>query len=84
MVPVGGVFTIGPEEAAKVASQLEPKYVIPMHYRTEGMSEEFKELKPLADFLKEMGVENPVPRKDFSPNLSALPENTEVVVLERS
>ena len=34
-VPVGGFFTIGPEEAGKVAEQLAAKIVIPMHFKTE-------------------------------------------------
>lgn len=35
MLPVGGTFTIGPEEANQVIEQLKPKIAIPMHYRTE-------------------------------------------------
>ena len=29
---IGGVYTIGPEEAKKVVKQLNPKIVVPMHY----------------------------------------------------
>ena len=35
LIPVGGYFTIGPEEARQVVAQLRPRVVIPMHYRTE-------------------------------------------------
>jgi len=34
MVPVGGHYTIGPEEATQVVEQLAPRLVIPMHYKT--------------------------------------------------
>ena len=33
MIPVGGVYTIGAKTAAKIISQVEPKIVIPMHYK---------------------------------------------------
>lgn len=35
MVPVGGRFTIGPSEATSITEALQPKIVIPMHYKTE-------------------------------------------------
>lgn len=34
-IPVGGFFTIGPKEADVVISELSPRIVIPMHYKTE-------------------------------------------------
>ena len=56
MVPVGGVFTIGAEEAARVVRQLRPRVVIPMHFRTEA-NPDF----PVSDekeFLRAMRCEN--------------------------
>jgi L-ascorbate metabolism protein UlaG (beta-lactamase superfamily) len=35
LTPVGGFYTIGPDEAWKVADQLAAKVVIPMHYKTD-------------------------------------------------
>jgi L-ascorbate metabolism protein UlaG (beta-lactamase superfamily) len=35
LVPVGGFFTIDHKEAAQVVDSLEPRIVIPMHYKTE-------------------------------------------------
>lgn len=55
-VPVGGVYTIGPSEASKIVSKLEPKVIVPMHYRVDGIAESFKELKPVSAFLEEMGL----------------------------
>lgn len=34
LIPVGGTFTVGVEEAVKVVGQLQPETVIPMHYKT--------------------------------------------------
>lgn len=35
LIPVGGFFTIDPQQAITVAQQVEAKVVIPMHYRTD-------------------------------------------------
>jgi len=32
LLPIGGTFTLGPEDAIKVIGQLKPKIAIPMHY----------------------------------------------------
>lgn len=34
MIPIGGVYTMGPKEAAKACELLNPKCIIPMHYGT--------------------------------------------------
>jgi L-ascorbate metabolism protein UlaG (beta-lactamase superfamily) len=33
-VPVGGGFTIGAEQASRIVERLQPRWVVPMHYRT--------------------------------------------------
>lgn len=35
LTPIGGVFTIDPEAAAKLIEQIKPRLVIPMHYKTD-------------------------------------------------
>jgi len=32
LLPVGGAYTMGPENAKKVVEQLKPKVAVPMHY----------------------------------------------------
>lgn len=60
LCPVGGVFTIGPEQAEEVIASLEPSYVIPMHYRTPHHDQEkFGQLLSLNDFLAKMGKTAP-------------------------
>lgn len=78
MVPVGGVSTINAPVAAEVMRRLEPKVVIPMHYKTEALS---WELEPVARFLKEVGVEQVTPQPKLPFTKSSLPLNSQVFLL---
>ncbi|HHV72356.1 MAG TPA: MBL fold metallo-hydrolase [Clostridia bacterium] len=53
LIPVGGFYTIGPEEAANVVESIKPKVVIPMHFKTEAI--DFP-IAPVDDFLAAMGI----------------------------
>ncbi|MBR6951442.1 MAG: MBL fold metallo-hydrolase [Oscillospiraceae bacterium] len=48
MIPVGGFFTIGPEDARAVCDQLKPRVIVPMHFR--GRSFGFDVIGPAEDF----------------------------------
>ena len=78
LVPVGGIYTIDGETAAKVVAQFEPKVVIPMHYKIPGLKFDLKEVEP---FLKEMGAENVEPVSKLTITRDKLPEETTVVLL---
>jgi len=52
MIPVGGKYTIGPKRAEAVIGQLEPKIIIPMHYKVKGLKIDIADEK---DFCKELG-----------------------------
>ncbi|MBI2334874.1 MBL fold metallo-hydrolase, partial [Candidatus Daviesbacteria bacterium] len=54
LVPVGGVYTVDAKQASEIVAQLEPKIIIPMHYKIEGLK---FELDGVDKFLKEMGAE---------------------------
>ncbi|MBI4100386.1 MBL fold metallo-hydrolase [Candidatus Microgenomates bacterium] len=79
MVPTGGLFTISSSEAAEVAAQLEPKIIIPMHYKVDNLK---LALEPVNNFLKAMGKENVKPQPKLVVNKDKLPGEPEVVVLE--
>lgn len=49
MIPVGGFYTIGPKEAKELMDQIQPKVVIPMHYRSDAYG--FDVLATLDEFL---------------------------------
>ena len=78
LVPVGGVYTVDAAGANEVVSQLEPKVVIPMHYKVPGLK---YELESLDGFLKEIGLE-PTRDTKFTVVPSSLPDTMQLVVLE--
>lgn len=81
MIPVGSVYTIDAEVAAKVVAQLEPRIVIPMHYKIPGLKFDLEGVEP---FLKEMGAENITPVPKLSVTRDKLPDETTVVLLNKS
>lgn len=80
LIPVGSVYTINAKAASDIVSQLEPKIIIPMHYKIEGLK---FELEGGENFLKEMGVEGIVPQSKLSITKEKLPEEPQVVVLNK-
>jgi L-ascorbate metabolism protein UlaG (beta-lactamase superfamily) len=78
MVPVGGASTINAAMAAEVIRKLEPKIVLPMHYRTPQTN---RDLEPVDNFLKEMGLSQVEPRPKLTISKSNLPLTTQVIVL---
>ncbi len=82
LLPVGGHFTIDAAEANKIASQLEPKIIIPMHFKD--TETKIEELAPVEKFLKEIGKENLEPVNKLTVTPDKLPEETQVVLMSRS
>lgn len=82
LVPVGGMYTIDPSEASDVVSQIEPKIVIPMHFKAEGMPEDFASLETVDAFIKEIGVE-PIRDSKLVVTSDKIPEEMQLVLLER-
>jgi len=79
LLPVGGGSTINAPTAAEVIRQIEPKVVIPMHYKTPVLK---RELEPVDGFLKEMGIERPASQPKLSLSPSNLPMSTQVFLLD--
>lgn len=78
-VPVGGGQVLGPTEASEVASAIEPRLVIPMHYRQSGDTS----LQPVEKFCQAMGIKSPERLKKVSITKKDLPnEETRLVILE--
>jgi len=78
MVPVGGGGSLNAAQAAEVVSLLEPRIVIPMHYRVPGLA---LKLDPVQKFLKEMGSEKAPALDALKISRGELPEETQVIVL---
>ena len=79
LLPVGGVSTIDAPMAAEVVRQLEPKAVVPMHYKTEALK---RELEPVDRFLKEMGIKEADSQPKLSFTKANLPASTQVFLLD--
>ncbi len=78
LIPVGGKFTIDGLEAAELVRSLEPRIVIPMHYKVDGLK------VPVSGperFLKDIEKDYVVRRVEEL-SFDALPEDKSVYVLE--
>lgn len=78
LVPVGGGNSLNAAQAAELVSMLEPRLVVPMHYRIPGL---LVELDSVDRFLKEMGVNAPEEMTSLKVTPGNLAEETQVVLL---
>ena len=79
LIPVGGKYTIDAKKAAEVVSQIEPRIIIPMHYKVSGLK---YDIDGVDKFIKEMGIK-PTEELKLKINKKDLPqEDMELVVLE--
>lgn len=79
LIPVGGSVTIDASQAVEVISLVEPRVVIPMHYK---IGEIDDDLDGVEKFLREMGVADAAPQPKLTLSKSGLPDVTQVVLLE--
>jgi len=78
LIPVGENFTIGAKKAVEVVSQIEPRIVIPMHYKIPGLT---VKLEDAQKFIKELGIK-PTHEEKLKISKRDLPtEEMELVVL---
>ncbi len=78
LVPVGGNSVCDAEEAVGIVNELEPKIVIPMHYKTPGID---VKLDSVERFLKEMGGKGEEMDKLLVKKSELEEEKTRIVVL---
>jgi L-ascorbate metabolism protein UlaG (beta-lactamase superfamily) len=79
LIPVGGGESLNAAQAAEVVSLLEPRVVIPMHYKVKGLT---VKLDAVDKFLKEMGLDAMQPQEVLKLSHSGLPEETQIVLLD--
>ena len=79
LIPAGGNQCLKAAEAAEVISLLEPRIVVPIHYKTDLTS---LNLTSISTFLKEVGIPAPDPIENLKVTQSSLPEETQIVLLE--
>lgn len=78
-VPVGGKYTIDAAEAAEVTRQIEPRLVIPMHYKIPGLT---LDIAGVDAFKKQMGNGASAEAKLKVNKKDLLAEETRLVILE--
>ncbi len=80
LIPVGGKYTISAREAPDIIAAIEPKIVIPMHYKLEGSK---LELDGVDKFLTAMGKEKIEPQSKLSISRERLPDEVELFLLSK-
>ena len=82
LLPVGGVYTIDGLQAAKLTRQLKPRFVVPMHYKTDVLN---IPLQPVTRFVSALGeaVQTVTPRSNTLPVRAGgpKPDKTQLVLL---
>lgn len=80
-VPIGGVFTIDQKSADVIISQVEPRIIIPMHYKIIGVKGSLLKLDSVDKFSKEHNVSASDKISKFSVKKKDLPQEESKVVL---
>ncbi len=79
LIPVGGKYTIDAQKAVEVVAQIEPRIVIPMHYKVPGLK---VDLDTADKFIKELGIK-PQEEEKLRISKKDLPtEDMELVILK--
>ena len=79
LIPVGGKYTIDAKKAVEVVSQIEPRLVIPMHYKIPGLKVDIGDVQR---FVKELGLK-PTHEEKLKISKRDLPaEDMELVILK--
>jgi len=78
LIPVGGKYTLDAKKAVEVTSQIEPRIVIPMHYKTPNLT---FNIDGVDKFIKEIGIK-PTEEEKLKISKRDLPqEDMELVIL---
>jgi L-ascorbate metabolism protein UlaG (beta-lactamase superfamily) len=78
LIPVGGKYTIDAKKAVEVIAQIEPRLIIPMHYKTKDSK---VDLDGVDKFIKELGL-TPSYEEKLKISKNDLPqEDMELVIL---
>ncbi|MEK7631379.1 MAG: MBL fold metallo-hydrolase [Patescibacteria group bacterium] len=82
-IPVGGHYTIDAKTAVDIITQLEPRIVIPMHYKIPGLDAKKFPIDGVDTFIKHMGVASNGHEDKLKIVKKDLPqEETKVIILK--
>ncbi len=80
LIPVGGTYTIDAKDASNIISQIEPRIIIPMHYKIQGLK---LNIDGVNKFVKEMGLKAEEITGKFKIQKKNLPqEETKLIILK--
>jgi L-ascorbate metabolism protein UlaG (beta-lactamase superfamily) len=79
LIPIGSVYTIDAEGATRVVTDLKPKVVIPMHYKTSKCD---WNLRTVDDFIVGKNNVKKINSSEIELKAATLPDSTEIIVLE--
>ena len=80
-VPAGGVCTLGAGRVAELVNMIEPRIVVPLHYRIDGVA---GELDGLEELLAELGIAEVESQAKLTVTATSLPRDLGLVVLQRT
>lgn len=81
-VPVGGVLSLGPVDAKRLMDELEPKYIVPMHFNDRDLN---YTLLDIGEFVKAIGQSAEILEIDdwvFDIDPQNLPDSPTVVLMQ--
>lgn len=78
MIPVGGVYTIDAQEAAKLALRINGRYIIPMHYKTDDLK---IGLSGVDEFINAIGIEPEYENSNFINITGKFDFNNKLIIL---
>ena len=78
LVPTGGHCTLDMDQVYQTLQDLDPKIVIPMHYKTDGIT---AEVDPIDNFVRRMGLDDVQPQPRLVVTTSNLGTDMRVVVM---
>lgn len=79
LIPVGGNYTVGAKQAIELVNQIEPRIVIPMHYKIPGLK---ADIESADKFIKELGLTPQIEQKYKFVKKDLPQEETKLVVLK--
>ncbi len=79
LIPIGGIVTIDAKDAKQIISQIEPKIVVPMHYKVSGLK---KDLDKIDKFYSEMDIKKMEPINKLKISKKDLVSQIEMKIIE--
>jgi L-ascorbate metabolism protein UlaG (beta-lactamase superfamily) len=78
IIPVGGGKILDAKNAVEIVSQIEPRIIIPMHYKTRGLKDNLDDVEK---FVKELGIKPTIEEKLKISKKDLPSEDMELVIL---